>query len=99
MTNYVVSSRVVSVGLDVTSGQTAQVQAGGVASGTTIENGGALNLTPGPDMLYTIARSAGEGRSAGVLEARDETSGSAASGSAPSNESRARLVTSPPSPL
>jgi threonine/homoserine/homoserine lactone efflux protein len=29
----------------------------------------ALNLTPGPDMLYVIARSAGEGRAAGVVSA------------------------------
>jgi len=29
----------------------------------------ALNLTPGPDMLYVAARSAGEGRSAGIVSA------------------------------
>jgi threonine/homoserine/homoserine lactone efflux protein len=29
----------------------------------------ALNLTPGPDMLYVIARSVGEGRGAGVVSA------------------------------
>jgi threonine/homoserine/homoserine lactone efflux protein len=29
----------------------------------------ALNLTPGPDMLYVIARSTGEGRAAGVASA------------------------------
>jgi threonine/homoserine/homoserine lactone efflux protein len=29
----------------------------------------ALNLTPGPDMLYVAARSAGEGRAAGVVSA------------------------------
>jgi len=29
----------------------------------------ALNLTPGPDMLYVIARSAGEGRASGVVSA------------------------------
>lgn len=29
----------------------------------------ALNLTPGPDMLYVIARSAGEGRKAGIVSA------------------------------
>jgi threonine/homoserine/homoserine lactone efflux protein len=29
----------------------------------------ALNLTPGPDMLYVIARSAAEGRSAGIVSA------------------------------
>jgi threonine/homoserine/homoserine lactone efflux protein len=29
----------------------------------------ALNLTPGPDMLYVAARGAGEGRSAGVVSA------------------------------
>jgi threonine/homoserine/homoserine lactone efflux protein len=29
----------------------------------------ALNLTPGPDMLYVAARSAGEGRPAGVVSA------------------------------
>ena len=29
----------------------------------------ALNLTPGPDMLYVVARSAGEGRGAGVVSA------------------------------
>ena len=27
----------------------------------------ALNVTPGPDMLYVIARSAGEGRTAGII--------------------------------
>src|SRR5215217_5961460 len=29
----------------------------------------ALNVTPGPDMLYVIARSTGEGRTAGVVSA------------------------------
>ncbi len=29
----------------------------------------ALNLTPGPDMLYVIARSAGQGRKAGLISA------------------------------
>ena len=29
----------------------------------------ALNVTPGPDMLYVIARSSGEGRSAGIASA------------------------------
>ena len=29
----------------------------------------ALNLTPGPDMLYVAARSAGDGRTAGILSA------------------------------
>ena len=29
----------------------------------------ALNLTPGPDMLYVITRSATEGRAAGVVSA------------------------------
>ncbi len=29
----------------------------------------ALNLTPGPDMLYVIARSAGQGRRAGIVSA------------------------------
>jgi threonine/homoserine/homoserine lactone efflux protein len=29
----------------------------------------ALNLTPGPDMLYVIARSTGEGRAAGIASA------------------------------
>ena len=29
----------------------------------------ALNLTPGPDMLYVAARGAGEGRSAGIVSA------------------------------
>lgn len=29
----------------------------------------ALNLTPGPDMLYVIARSAGEGRASGIVSA------------------------------
>ena len=29
----------------------------------------ALNVTPGPDMLYVIARSTGEGRAAGVASA------------------------------
>src|SRR5215213_8197183 len=29
----------------------------------------ALNLTPGPDMLYVIARSVGQGRRAGVMSA------------------------------
>ena len=29
----------------------------------------ALNLTPGPDMMYVIARSAGEGRKAGIVSA------------------------------
>src|SRR5438309_448847 len=29
----------------------------------------ALNLTPGPDMLYVAARGAGEGRAAGVVSA------------------------------
>jgi threonine/homoserine/homoserine lactone efflux protein len=29
----------------------------------------ALNLTPGPDMLYVIARSSGEGRAAGIASA------------------------------
>src|SRR3954453_8950489 len=29
----------------------------------------ALNLTPGPDMLYVITRSVGQGRSAGVVSA------------------------------
>jgi hypothetical protein len=28
-----------------------------------------LNVTPGPDMLYVIARAAGQGRSAGVVSA------------------------------
>jgi threonine/homoserine/homoserine lactone efflux protein len=28
-----------------------------------------LNLTPGPDMLYVIARSAGQGRTAGIVSA------------------------------
>src|SRR4030081_1331425 len=28
-----------------------------------------LNLTPGPDMLYVIARSVGQGRKAGVVSA------------------------------
>ena len=27
----------------------------------------ALNVTPGPDMLYVIARSVGEGRAAGII--------------------------------
>jgi threonine/homoserine/homoserine lactone efflux protein len=27
----------------------------------------ALNVTPGPDMLYVIARSIGEGRTAGIM--------------------------------
>ncbi len=29
----------------------------------------ALNLTPGPDMLYVIARSVGQGRAAGIASA------------------------------
>jgi len=28
-----------------------------------------LNITPGPDMLYVIARSAGQGRAAGIASA------------------------------
>jgi threonine/homoserine/homoserine lactone efflux protein len=28
-----------------------------------------LNVTPGPDMLYVIARSVGQGRSAGIVSA------------------------------
>ena len=28
-----------------------------------------LNISPGPDMLYVIARSAGQGRAAGVVSA------------------------------
>jgi threonine/homoserine/homoserine lactone efflux protein len=35
----------------------------------------ALNLTPGPDMLYVAARSAGEGRSAGIVSALGITVG------------------------
>ena len=34
-----------------------------------IAAGLALNLTPGPDMLYVAARGAGEGRSAGIVSA------------------------------
>jgi threonine/homoserine/homoserine lactone efflux protein len=34
-----------------------------------IAAGLALNLTPGPDMLYVIARSTGEGRAAGIASA------------------------------
>jgi len=34
-----------------------------------IAAGIALNLTPGPDMLYTIARSIGQGRAAGIVSA------------------------------
>src|SRR5687767_5428526 len=29
----------------------------------------ALNVTPGPDMLYVVARSVGEGRAAGIISA------------------------------
>jgi threonine/homoserine/homoserine lactone efflux protein len=35
----------------------------------------ALNLTPGPDMLYITARSVGQGRAAGVLSALGVTAG------------------------
>ncbi|HEX2092962.1 MAG TPA: LysE family translocator [Longimicrobiaceae bacterium] len=35
----------------------------------------ALNLTPGPDMLYVIARSAAEGRAAGIVSALGITAG------------------------
>ena len=34
-----------------------------------IAAGIALNLTPGPDMMYTIARSVGQGRTAGLVSA------------------------------
>lgn len=36
----------------------------------------ALNVTPGPDMLYVIARSVGEGRRAGVVSALGISTGS-----------------------
>jgi threonine/homoserine/homoserine lactone efflux protein len=36
----------------------------------------ALNLTPGPDMLYVIARTVGEGRRAGVVSALGISAGS-----------------------
>ena len=36
----------------------------------------ALNVTPGPDMLYVIARSVGEGRGAGVVSALGISAGS-----------------------
>jgi threonine/homoserine/homoserine lactone efflux protein len=29
-----------------------------------------LNITPGPDMLYVLARSTGQGRAAGLVSAR-----------------------------
>src|SRR2546422_9207253 len=35
----------------------------------------ALNLTPGPDMLYVIARSIGQGRAAGIASALGITAG------------------------
>lgn len=35
----------------------------------------ALNLTPGPDMLYVIARSVGQGRAAGIASALGITAG------------------------
>ena len=38
----------------------------------------ALNLTPGPDMMYTIARSLGQGRLAGVVSALGIGTGSVA---------------------
>jgi threonine/homoserine/homoserine lactone efflux protein len=36
----------------------------------------ALNVTPGPDMLYVVARSVGEGRAAGVISALGIAAGS-----------------------
>src|SRR5580765_1496105 len=36
----------------------------------------ALNLTPGPDMLYVAARSAGQGRASGIASALGITAGS-----------------------
>lgn len=43
-----------------------------------IAAGIALNLTPGPDMLYTIARSIGQGRTAGLVSALGIGTGSIA---------------------
>ena len=36
----------------------------------------ALNVTPGPDMLYVVARSAGEGRAAGIISSLGIAAGS-----------------------
>src|SRR5688572_1579633 len=36
----------------------------------------ALNVTPGPDMLYVVARSVGEGRAAGVISSLGIAAGS-----------------------
>lgn len=36
----------------------------------------ALNVTPGPDMLYVVARSVGEGRAAGIISALGIAAGS-----------------------
>lgn len=36
----------------------------------------ALNVTPGPDMLYVVARSVGEGRSAGIISSFGTAAGS-----------------------